>query len=103
MALTTLSSLILSDPNYRFALLYNIVDTTVCEALENTFGQVKVRFQIKIDKKNINVKFFYLDKYFLTYLKVNEKDVVKSIKEKIFENRLSPKNYYNIFFHYVSN
>lgn len=102
MAITPLSSIMLNDPNYRFALLYNLIDKTVCEFLDQELDEVKLRFQVKIELKKINISFFYLDKYILTYIKTNEQIVKDMILEQITKQRLSPKNIYKVYFKYVS-
>lgn len=102
MAIRPISSILLNDPNYRFALLYNLIDKTICNFLDQELNEVKLRFQVKIELKKINISFFYLDKYILTYIKTNEQTVKDMILEEITNKKLSPKNIYKVYFKYVS-
>lgn len=101
MGLLPISTFLLNDPNYRFAILYSIIDKTICEVLSEEFGQVHIRFQVKIENKKINVMFFYLDKYYLTFMVVNEKDIQSKILAAMITRKLVPKNYFKIFFKYA--
>jgi hypothetical protein len=103
MSLIPISSYILSDPNYRFAILYSVIDKAVCNALNDEFGSVQIRFQVKVEQKKVNIKFFFLDKYYLSYLKVNEKNIIELIQKNILSHQLAPKNYYKIYMNYVAN
>jgi hypothetical protein len=85
MALSPISNFILSDPNYRKAVVWTVVDKTVCEFIANEFGEVKLKFQAKIESKKVNVIFCQLNKYYLSYLKVNQKELEQLIAIKISE------------------
>lgn len=100
MALTPISSFILADPNYRIALMYNTIDKKICEIIHSQFGQANVRFQIKIDKRKINISFWYLDKYYLTYFKTNEHNIVEEIKTEIDNFLINKTKPFQIYFNY---
>jgi hypothetical protein len=85
---SSLASVIMSNPQYRLALIYNIVDKEVCRLLDEEFGQAQVRFQTVITKDKIEVIFFFLNRYYLNFVKTNESDVSKSISKKLSEARL---------------
>jgi hypothetical protein len=85
MALSPISNFILSDPNYRWAVTWTVIDKTVCEFIANEFGEVKIKFQAIIEAKKINVTFFHLNKYYLTYLNVNKKELEKLLEVRITE------------------
>jgi hypothetical protein len=85
MALSPIANLILNDPNYRWAVTWTVIDKTVCEFIANEFGEVKIKFQAKIEAKKINIKFFHLNKYYLSYLNVNKAELEKLIERKINE------------------
>ncbi len=98
MALSPIANFILTDPNYRWAVTWTIIDKTVCEFIANEFGEVKIKFQAKIEAKKINVIFFQLNKYYLSYLKVNQKELEKLIEVKIaekLESKTKSKVYIN--------
>jgi hypothetical protein len=102
MGLLPISAVMLSDPNYRFAILYKTIDRVVCDVLCQEFGQVHIRFKVVIETGKINVSFFYLDKYYLTYLRVNEKWIKEQLIEAIVAQKLTNKHNYKIYFKYVS-
>jgi hypothetical protein len=96
MALSPIANFILNDPNYRWAVTWTVIDKTVCEFIANEFGEVKIKFQAKIEAKKINVIFFHLNKYYLSYLHVNKKELEKLIERKIeekFANKSKNKVY----------
>jgi hypothetical protein len=102
MGLLPISSFLLNDPNYRFAILYSIIDRTICEVLSEEFGQVHIRFQVKIENKKINVMFFYLDKYYLTFMVTNQKEIQAKTLNAMIARKLAPKNYFTVFFKYAN-
>ena len=99
MAISPMSNFILSDPNYRWAVTWTVIDKTVCEFIANEFGEVKIKFQAKIEARKINVTFKQLNKYYLTYINVNKTELEKlietKIKEKFSEKRSKNRVYIN--------
>ena len=98
MALSPIANFILKDPNYRWAVTWTVIDKTVCEFIANEFGEVKIKFQAKIEAKKINVRFFQLNKYYLTFLNVNKKELEKLIEAKITEKFETKSN--KVYIHF---
>jgi hypothetical protein len=88
------SSIILSNPQYRMALIYNIVDKVICEKLDEEFGQAQIRFQIGINKDKIEIIFYFLNRYYLNYLKTNEEETKTNIINQVLKNKLGSHKIY---------
>ncbi|MGL4757720.1 MAG: hypothetical protein ACRCXZ_00145 [Patescibacteria group bacterium] len=100
MSFLPISSLIMADPNFRFALMYNALDKKICEIIHTQFGQANVRFQIKIVGQKINISFWYLDKYYLTYFKSNEEQILIELREEIKKFQTNRYKPFKIFFNF---
>ncbi len=103
MALLSISSFLLTDPNYRFALMYNLLDNKICEIIHEQFGQANVRFQIKIKADRVNIGLWYLDKYYNAFFKVNEKRIVRELEQDLKKFQIDQKKPYRVFINYHGN
>jgi hypothetical protein len=100
MALLSISSYFMTDPNYRFALMYNLLDRKICEIIHDQFGEANVRFQIKIKSNKVNIGLWYLDKYYNAFFKTNEKRLIAEFEQDLKKFQIDPKKPYKVYISY---